>query len=340
MSDWGIIGHRWAVRRLQSAIARGQLAQSHLFVGPPNIGRAALALATARALLGRDARTCALVDQRRHPDLLWTAPPAEGETIKVEQVRELLHALTLAPVESAYRVAVVDDAHRMTESGKNALLKTLEEPNPAVVIILIAPSTEAMLPTIVSRCQVLNLRPLTIHDVEQALCARGIAPERAALIARLSRGRIGWALRATEDEAYLATRAAHLEDLRMLLTANRTRRFAYAEQLAQADYAQIVEVLEDWLLLWRDVLRATSKSSYIVNVDQCDWIAALSKALAPAQVAQVVRDISDTLRYLERNANPRLALDVLMLKLPQLAAALSSAPPGPDFAPQPDAVEP
>ena len=340
MSDWGIVGHRWAVRRLQSAIARGQLAQSHLFVGPPNIGKAALALATARALLGRDARACALVDQRRHPDLLWTSPPAEGETIKVEQVRELLHGLTLAPVESSHRVAVVDDAHRMTESSKNALLKTLEEPNPAVVIILIAPSTEVMLPTIVSRCQVLNLRPLTIQDVEQALRTRGVEPERAALIARLSQGRMGWALRAAEDETCLAARAAHLDDLRMLLAANRTRRFAYAEKLAQADYAQIVEALENWLLLWRDVLRAAAQSSHLVNVDQRDWIAALSEALAPAQVAQVVRDISDTLRHLERNANARLALDVLMLKLPQLDAPLSSAQPGPDFAPRLGAAEP
>jgi len=340
MSDWGVIGHGWAVRRLQSAIARAQLAQSHLFVGPPNIGKATLALATARALLGRDARARALVDQRRHPDLLWVSPPAEGEAIKVEQVRELLHGLTLAPVEGAYRVAVVDDAHRMTESSKNALLKTLEEPNPAVVIILIAPNSESMLPTIVSRCQVLNLRPLAIQDVEQALLARGSAPEQAALIARLSRGRIGWALRAIEDESVLAARATHLDDLRALLAANRTRRFAYAEQLAQADYAQIVEVLEDWLLLWRDVLRATSQSECLVNLDQRDWIAALAEALAPAQIAQVVRDISDTLRHLERNANARLALDVLMLKLPHLAASLNSAQPGLDSAPLPGEVVP
>jgi len=340
MSDWGIIGHRWAVRRLQSAIAHAQLAQSHLFVGPPNIGKATLALATARALLGHDARTRALVEQRRHPDLFWVAPPAEGETIKVEQVRELLHGLALAPVEGAYRVAIVDDAHRMTESSKNALLKTLEEPNPAVVIILIAPSSEAMLPTIVSRCQVLNLRPLAIQDVEQAILARGGAPERATLIARLSRGRIGWALRAIEDEAVLASRAAHLDDLRALLAANRTERFAFAERLSQAEYAQITEVLEDWLLLWRDVVRAAGGINYLVNLDRRAWVAALAEALAPAQTAQVVRDISDTLRYLERNANTRLALDVLMLKLPRLAAALSSAQSGPDFAPQPAAAAP
>jgi len=336
MDDWGIVGHGWAVRRLQSAIARAQLAQSHLFVGPPNVGKAALALATARALLGRDPRARALVDQRRHPDLLWVSPPAEGEAIKVEQVRELLHSLTLAPLEGPHRVAVVDDAHQMTESSKNAFLKTLEEPNPAVVIILIAPGTEAMLPTIVSRCQVLNLRPLATQDVERTLRARGIAPERATLIARLARGRIGWALRAIQDETLLAARAGYLGDLRDLLGANRTRRFAYAEKLAQADYAQVVDVLEHWLLLWRDVVRAASGSDQIVNSDQRDWIAALAGAFGLAQSAQIVRDIGETLRYLERNANVRLALDVLILKLPQ--GAFSPAGSTPDFVPQPDAA--
>src|SRR5262245_21821095 len=137
MNDWGIIGHDWAVRRLQSAIASGQLAQSHLFVGPSAIGKAALAKATARAVLGHDARARALVDQLRHPDLSWVQP--DGDSIKVEPVRELLHTLTLAPVESRHRVAVIDQAQLITDSGKNAILKTLEEPNPSVVIILIAP---------------------------------------------------------------------------------------------------------------------------------------------------------------------------------------------------------
>ena len=95
VNDWGIIGHDWAVRRLKSAIERHSLAQSHLFVGPPSVGKAALAFATARAVLGHDARTIALVEQRKHPDLSIVEP--DGDSIKVDQVRALLHTLTLAP---------------------------------------------------------------------------------------------------------------------------------------------------------------------------------------------------------------------------------------------------
>ncbi len=314
MNDWNIIGHDWAVRRLQSAIERGQLAQSHLFVGPPYVGKAALAKAVARALLGRDDRTRRLVDANRHPDMAWVQP--DGDTIKVEQIRELLHTLTLAPVESRNRVAVIDQAHAMSDGGKNAILKTLEEPNPSVVIILIAPGVESVLPTISSRCQVTNLRPAPIHAIETALTVRGVELGRAAFVARLSRGRAGWALRAVQDEDLLDARAQHLNDLRELMSANRTARFAYAEKLARKDGSDITSVLDDWLLLWRDVTHADGQP---LNSDYAELIDTLAEHIDPARAAELMRSLSDTIQHLDHNVNARLALDVLLLKFPRLS---------------------
>lgn len=292
----------------------------------------------ARAVLGHDERTRGLVDQRKHPDLSWVEPHDEGEAIKVEHIRDLLHALTLAPVESRQRVAVVNDAHLMTDGGKNALLKTLEEPNPSVVIILIAPSEDRVLPTIASRCQMLHLRPAPIEAVESALASRGVIAEHAAFIARLSRGRVGWALRTAQDDGGLAQRRQHLDDLRWLLSANRTQRFTYAEKLARASVAEVSQTLDDWLLLWRDVTRQAGQSSQtndeareaheaheahetLINVDQRDWIAQLAEVLSPRQSTALMRCIRDTVHYLTRNVNARLALDVLMLKLPHVQQA-------------------
>lgn len=323
MSDWGVIGHDWAVRRLQRAIERAQLAQSHLFVGPPSIGKATLALALARALLGYDERSRALVEQRRHPDLLWVEPAGDGEAIKVEQIRDLLHALTLAPVESRHRVAIVKDAHALTDSSQNALLKTLEEPPPSAVIVLTAPNTDRLLPTIVSRCQTLSLRPAAARAIQEMLLSRGVAPDRAALLARLSRGRVGWAMRAVADDAVLTARAERLNDLRALLSANRTQRLAYAEKLARAEPSVITQTLEDWLLLWRDVARAAGHETppdALVNGDQHEWVTQLARTLAISQIAALLRAIGQTLQYLDENVNPRLALDVLLMKLPRLPA--------------------
>jgi DNA polymerase-3 subunit delta' len=315
MNDWGIIGHDWAVRRLKSAIERDQLAQSHLFVGLPQVGKAALAKATARALIGHDERSRSLVDSLKHPDLAWIEP--DGDTIKVEQIRDLLHTLSLAPVESKHRVAVVNDSQLMTEGGKNAILKTLEEPNSRVVMILIAPSVESVLPTISSRCQVLNLRVVAITEIKSALLARGVDETRAQFIARLSGGRPGWAFRVLQDETLMQERDQRLNDLKELLASNRTKRFAYAEMLARKDNDEIRETLNEWMLFWRDVCQA-ERSNVIRNIDHYPYIQALSESVSPAAIREVMNEISESAKNLQRNVNPRLTLDTLLLSLPTL----------------------
>ncbi len=251
----------------------------------------------------------------------WVQP--EGDSIKVDQVRELLHALTLAPVESRQRVAIVDQAHLMTDSGKNAILKTLEEPNPTVVLILIAPSVDSVLPTISSRCQVLNLRPAPIHDIEQALIERGQSSERAEFIARLSRGRAGWALRAIEDDTLLDARTRRLDDLFGLIAGNRTARFAYAEKLARTETDEMNATLEEWLLLWRDVTRVAGgdDASLVLNADRRDAVVALAEQTDAATAAIMQQAISTTQQRIDRNVNARLALDVLLLQMPRIALA-------------------
>jgi DNA polymerase-3 subunit delta' len=322
MNDWQVIGHDWAVRRLARSIQADQIAQSHLFTGPPSVGKATLARAFCGAALqlgARDpARARALVDANRHPDLTWLEPQ-EG-SIKIDAARELLHSLNLAPLEGRFRAAVVADAHLLTDAGQNAILKTLEEPGLSVIIILLAPGLDGMLPTIVSRCQVLNLRPVRTADIEQALLARGVDPGRAGLAARLSRGRPGWALRAVADGDLLAARRQRLDDLLALLPATRTRRLAYAEALAKEEPDDIASALEYWQLFWRDVADAGGRGSgagRALNADYAEAVADLAGRLPRDAAARAMRGISAALSAMQRNANARLALEVLLLQLPR-----------------------
>jgi DNA polymerase-3 subunit delta' len=323
MDAWNIIGHEWAVRRLSRQIEAGQLAQSHLFVGPPSVGKAALARAMVSQVLSRyaadPARAQRLVEQQKHPDMTWLGVNPGESSIRIEQVRNLIHTLTLSPVEGRYRLAVLDDMQFATEESQNAILKTLEEPNPSSVIVLIAPSTDGVLPTIMSRCQVLNLRPVAPHELAEGLTRRGVPQERAEFLARLSRGRPGWAIRALEDAELLERRTQRLADLEMLLTANRTRRFQYAKTLAEVEDDARESTLEEWLLYWRDVVRATSDdagTANLHNIDHLEAIRHLAGQVSARQALNMVRALTNSIQYLHQNARPQLVLDALMLQMP------------------------
>jgi DNA polymerase-3 subunit delta' len=203
-----------------------------------------------------------------------------------------------------------------TPAAANCLLKTLEEPPPRVMLLLTADRADLLLPTLVSRCQVLTLRPLPAAQIVAALQARGVGADRARLLGSLARGRIGWALEASGDNDALRQRGSVIGELQELVQGSYVVRFAWAERLSKKPEL-IPGTLSVWASLWRDVLLlAWNSGAQISNVD-CrallgEW-AAHYDALA---VQNVLRSIRDTVWRLEHNANVRLALEVLALDMP------------------------
>ena len=327
MNDWNLIGHDWAVRRLQGQLTTGQLGQSLLIVGLASVGKATLTRALAGEVLARGARDVVrakhLAESLKHPDLLWIN--ADDGSVKIDAVRSMLHTLNYMPVESERRMAVIDDAHLATEESQNAILKTLEEPNPSAMLVLIAPSTDGVLPTIASRCQVLILRPVPTRTIDDALIRRGADAPKADLISRLARGRPGWALRAIENQDFLEQRTTRLNDLELLLASNRAKRFAYSESLAKAGEVIVNSALEDWLWYWRDVVRATTDvddtdrlRKQLHNIDRADAIAQQATQAGHSAAVRMVRAITNSMRYIQQNARTQLVLDALLLKMPGL----------------------
>jgi DNA polymerase-3 subunit delta' len=187
-----------------------------------------------------------------------------------------------------------------------------------VVIILTAPDPGSLLPTIVSRCQTITLRPLPIEAVRAALHERWQAsPEQAELLAQLSGGRLGWAVRAMTDEAFLERRARYFADLVELLRLSRAERLEYAQTLSR-DTAVLREALILWLLVWRDLLLLKSGSATkIINLDWQEKLQTIAPAGSVAEAGQMVARLQTALLNLDRNVNPRLNLEVLLLKLPR-----------------------
>jgi DNA polymerase-3 subunit delta' len=326
--NWDMMGHEWAVQLLKGHIERDRVRHAYLFCGPMGVGRRTLALRLAQALNCpqptapgqpcRTCRTCTQIERMQHPDLSIVQAETQGGVLKVDQIRELGRGLGLAPYEGRYKVAILLRFEEANDNASNALLKTLEEPAPKVVLVITAESVESLLPTIVSRCEVLRLRPLPVDQVSRGLQTNWDLPlDQAQLLAHISGGRPGYALALHREPDRMALRDEWLDEHAVLLESNRVQRFEFAEKLAKKREVLHLE-LSVWLSLWRDVLLQVAGASVpLVNPDRGEEIKNLAAAYDLNVAQGTVSTIERTMDLIDHNVNPRLALEVLMLDLPR-----------------------
>jgi DNA polymerase-3 subunit delta' len=325
-SNWGLLGHEWAVNLLKQHIAHDTVRHAYLFAGPPGVGRRTLAIRFARALgctnppapaeSCGNCRTCQQIEAMQYPDLSVVQAESEGAVLKIDQVREVNRSLSLKPYQSKYRVALFLRFQEANQNAQNALLKTLEEAPGHAILILTADNAEQLLPTIVSRCEIMRLRALPIEAVEEHLQHNGASPEDARLLAHLSNGRPGFALRLMADPEGLKSRAERLDDLRELMPATRVRKFSYADKLAR-DKDTFRRVLMLWSSYFRDVmLTAAQANAPLTNMDRMEEITALAKSLSLLQARRTVSSLERAVELLDKNINARLLAEVTLLDLP------------------------
>ena len=326
--NWNLTGHEWAVDMLRKHVVRGTMRHAYLFAGPPGLGRRTLALRFAQALncptpleagipCGM-CRDCKQIEAMQHADLTVVQAESEGGIMKVDQIREARKTLTLKPYMSKYRVALFLRFHEASDNAANALLKTLEEAPSYAVLILTADNPEQLLPTIVSRCEVLRLRPLSVEEVQQELESRGLENSHAKLIAHISGGRMGYAIRLIDDESMLDAREERLNDLLAPMPASHVEKFRYADQLSK-DKDAMRQAILIWLSYWRDVmLRTAQAETPLVNVDRNVEIEDIAGRMDVASASRAVRRLESSLEQIDRNVNPRLLAEVLLMDLPRL----------------------
>ena len=365
-----LVGQERAVAVLRNALRRDRVAHAYLFSGPDAVGKSTAAFLFSQVLdceaegdatpCGR-CRSCKLIERSSHPDvrLVTIGADARGRRrteISIDQIRQnprkpretpppLIQDASLKAAMGPYKVYLIDPADRMRAEAGNALLKLLEEPPPHVVIILVTSEPSGLLPTVVSRCQQVIFRLAGSDDIEEHLVKLGTAPAVATSLARLSGGRIAWAIRGARRPELLEARKALLDVCADIGRRGLPASVRIAEeiklqaaQLAQADSENEQEgegeeeatpaaatgdraVREelpwclDIMVSWFRDLLAIGEGSPLLNPD---YEKALERQFRPQLVAQsqcAVESILETKHAIQRNANIDVALESLVIGL-------------------------
>ena len=330
-----LVGHARATSLLAAAV-QGRPSHAYLFVGPEASGKRTLARAFAQALncaapteerpCGQ-CHSCRLIATDGHPDFRLIDKTGSGrvKSIPIEAVRALQHDASLSAHHGGYKVYVVDGAEALSLPAMDALLKTLEEPAERVVLVLTCVDVGLLPQTVVSRCQVVKLGRVDAAQLASALATRhGIDEENAALLAHLADGRPGRALALAADAAALAERSAIVDEVVALDRADRVERLKAAERMAQEwskNHESLGRRLELLLLWWRDLmLVAGGQEHLVVNWDRLDVLRERAPRVGVAEARVALRAIELARLHLDENVQPRLALELMALTLPRVAA--------------------
>ena len=226
---WQTIGHKNQKLFLENALKTDKISHAYLFAGPSEVGKRTLALEFANKILGSE--ISASTNAKMNPDLILQTK----EQNKIEDIRNLIHELSMKPYSHQYKVAIIDDFENITEEAANSILKTLEEPNPSTIIILIAQNKKHLLPTVLSRCQVLDFNRLEPKELG------------AEKLAHLFNGKIGKKIRFDQDKDFQEQLIAQSVELQEIKKQSIAGRLLAIKNYAEMESAELQEVFENWL---------------------------------------------------------------------------------------------
>lgn len=314
-----IVGHDQVVEVFRRALRSGKTSHSYIFEGPTGCGRRTVALALVQALFCQavddDAcgvcSSCRKVAAGSHADIHLIEP--DGQFIKIEQVRELQRDLGLRPYEAPRKACIIESAERFNPAAGNSLLKTLEEPPGNAIIILLTENVGMLLPTIRSRCQLIRFAPLSPESVYTLLVRSGTDADAAAVRSAMSEGSMQRALE-LDDEA-LATRRETLLKHIAALDRNRIASIFDASEELSGTRDETLETVDLLLSFSRDVVHLAAGNNDIVNTNQRTALEAIAARCTLEGALQLVGDVMETRRSIRRNANSKLALDQLFMRM-------------------------
>ena len=318
-----IVGNESVKEHMRIALNGKKIPHGYILNGEDGMGKMSLTFNYVKMILcegdgsdGCRCRSCKQILSGNHPDVIYVSH-AKPASIGVDDVRDGINeSILIKPYQSPYKIYIVDEAEKMTQQAQNALLKTIEEPPAYGIIFLLTTNAQSFLPTILSRCVVLNLRPLTDVQVRERL--KTVCPNttKSEVIVRLARGNIGKALRYAESDDFYETVGVFFKMFREIDRMKIEDILDTIRAMKNDDFSQ--EDCLDFIRTWyRDVLlfKSAGKSSLLVFAEERETIEREAGRLSFDRIREIFDALEDVRRRLDANVNYELAMELLLLKM-------------------------
>ena len=318
-----ILGHEAVKINLQKAIKYNRVSHGYLIVGEEGMGKKTLADAFALSLLCEKGGTevcmachaCKQMLSKNHPDCIYVTHEKPG-SIGVEDIRKQVNGTVgIRPYSSEYKVYIIDEAEKMTGQAQNALLKTIEDPPGYAVILLLATSQEAFLPTILSRCVKLSLKPLKDSVIKEYLLGRmEVKEQEADVYAAFARGNLGKAISLASSEDFKLLYSELLYLLKQIKQMDIGEMLNYIRRLREENI-DLNECLEFMQLWYRDVLmfKVTKDANLLMFKDEFAAVNEMSNNSGYEGLENILSAIDKARIRLDANVNTELVLELMFL---------------------------
>ncbi|MDP6924156.1 MAG: DNA polymerase III subunit delta' [Candidatus Scalindua sp.] len=332
-----ILAQDHIIDHFNKAIKNDHLSHAYIFTGQDGIGKTLFAKEFAKALNCKNDENdscnscpnCNRIEARNHPDVFWTEREEKAKFIKIENIRNLQNSVRLSPLESGYKIFIIKEADRMNEEASNCLLKTLEEPSPNTIIILIANTMTPIKDTIRSRCQIIRFQPIPSRIIESQLTGESDAePNKIGWISRFCNGSLANALHLLDDNHYemnnnIVTRMTEPKMDNLVLAEELIDSYLSTGDSLEEKRQILKSILHCILQLYRDLLMVKVMNGHDVqqekmslyNAGREESLQKHANYLTREQITYVIDEILESIKYVDLNLNINLLVENIITRI-------------------------
>jgi DNA polymerase-3 subunit delta' len=337
-----ILAQDHIIDHFKKAIKADHLSHAYIFTGQNGVGKTLFAKEFVKALNCKNdendscnsCQNCIRIENHTHPDVFWTDREEKAKFIKIENIRNLQNSVRLSPLESDHKIFIIKEADKMNEEASNCLLKTLEEPSPNTIIILIANSMTPIKDTIRSRCQIIRFHPIPTHIIANQLTGKSETDaNKIGWISRFSNGSLGNALELLDDNYYkinndIITRMVEPDVDNLVFAEEIIDSYLSAGDSLEKKREILKSILHCILQFYRDLLivkvvnrhDVQQEKMSLFNADREDTMQRRVNYLSQEQIIYVIDEILESIKYIDFNLNINLLVENIITRITVLSS--------------------